>query len=228
MRFSLALSTILYLSVLAGSATSWQPAQQPRFDMQVREDMFAGFNGDRERFARAMKLCEDSLAANPDHAEALVWHGSGLIVQAGAAYQSGDFQRGGALWSKGLAEMDKAVGLAPNSLGTRIPRGASLFEASRRWPNRQEADALVRTAIEDYERSLQMQQNYFSTISDHAKGELLFALADGWARLGDKEKAAGYFKRLMNDAGRSGRASYAKAWLDGAPPSNPGRCVGCH
>ncbi len=230
MRLIFALSAALYLSVFAAAAgQAGAPAQTPaRFDMQVRADFFAGFSGDEARFARAMTRCEDTLAIDPNHAEALVWHGSGLFAMAGAAFQKGDYQTGGELWGRGLGEMNKAVSLAPDDVAVRIPRGATLFEASRRVPDPKQTESLLRTAVEDYEHTLKLQQTTFAGLSDHAKGELLFGLADGWTRLGDKDKAEQYFKRLMAEAAKSGRTTYAKAWLDGDPPKEPGRCVGCH
>src|ERR1051326_6901329 len=59
-------------------ASTGQQAATTRFDFLVREDFFAGMAGNREAFNRAMKVCEDALAKNPKHAEAMVWHGSGL------------------------------------------------------------------------------------------------------------------------------------------------------
>jgi hypothetical protein len=61
--------------------------QETRFDRLVRADFFAGLASDKEAFARAMQLIEETLTANPRHAEALVWRGSGLLFQAGQAYQ---------------------------------------------------------------------------------------------------------------------------------------------
>jgi tetratricopeptide (TPR) repeat protein len=231
MRLVLALSGVIYLSALA-VVTAQQPAPAAalaaRFDMEVRTDFFAGFSGDAARLQRGMEKCEAVLAADPNHAEALVWHGSGLLGLSGAAFQVGDFQKGGELWARGQAEVNRAVSLAPDSVGVRIPRGATLFEASRQMPDPKQREALVRTAIDDFEHTLQLQQATFANLSDHAKGELLFGLADGWARLGEKEKAKGYFARLTADAATSGRVDYAKAWLNGTPPANPGRCTGCH
>jgi hypothetical protein len=195
--------------------------------MAVRTDFFAGFTGDMARFERAMTLCETILANSPDHAEALVWHGGGLAFRSGLAFQSGDFQKGGELWGRGMAEMGRAVSLEPDNVGVRIPRAATLMEASRQMPAAQ-AGPILKLAVDDYERVLALQSAYFDKLSDHARGELLFGLADGWARLGDKDKARDYFTRLTSTATGSGRVTYAKAWLDGAPPASVGRCVGCH
>lgn len=227
------LASAMYVSAFAIGAAQ-QPAKpsdappSARFDMEVRADFFAGIMGDEARFKRAMARCEEVLAQDPNHAEALVWHGSGVLSMGGVAFQNGDYQKGGELWSKGLEEMNRAVAIAPDHVGVRIPRGATLFEASRHVPDPKQAAALLKIAIEDYEHTLKLQQAIFGKLSDHAKGELLFGLADGWARLGDQTKAKDYFTRLTTDAAKSGRATYAKAWLDGNPPKDPGRCVGCH
>jgi hypothetical protein len=211
----------------AASATPKTAVPPGRFDMAVRADFFAGFTGDMDRFERAMTLCENLLATNPDHAEALVWHGSGLAFRSGLAFQSGDFQKGGELWGRGMGEMGRAVSLQPDNVAVRIPRAATLMEASRQMPPAQAAP-ILKLAVDDYERVLALQSGYFDRLSDHARGELLFGLADGWARLGDKEKAREYFTRLTSSASTSSRVTYAKAWLDGAPPATVGRCVGCH
>lgn len=230
MRVTFTLAAMLYVSaasIVFTQTRSAIPAQPARFDFQVRADFFAAFSGNMERFQRAMARCEEVLSQNPDHAEALVWHGSGLVLQAGQLLAKGDTPKGMELWGRGIGEMNRAVALAPDNAGVRIPRGATLFEASRRVPEAQRGELLA-LALADYEHALLLQKATFSNLSDHAKGELLFGLADGWARAGDQEKARMYFQRLTQDAGGSGRMTYATAWLDGKPPAEPGRCVGCH
>src|SRR5262245_40180476 len=86
------------ISHLAFSAVISAQDGPKRFDFLVREDFFAGLAGDRARFDKAMKLCEETLAKNPKHAEAMVWHGSGVLTQAGWAFQAGDMRKGGELW----------------------------------------------------------------------------------------------------------------------------------
>ena len=73
-----------------------------------------------------------TLAATPDHAEALVWHGGGLVFLAGQAFQRGDTATGMERFGKGLGEMNKAVELAPDRVGVRVPRGATLLEQPER------------------------------------------------------------------------------------------------
>ena len=73
---------------------------QQRFDFKVREDMFAGMDGDTAAFDRAMKLIADTLAREPDHAEALVWRGDGRLFMAGQAFQRGDIAAGQKLFAR--------------------------------------------------------------------------------------------------------------------------------
>lgn len=66
----------LVVLLLVVFATSLAALAQQRFDFKVREDMFAGMDGDTEAFDRAMKLIADTLAKDPDHAEA--WSGAAM------------------------------------------------------------------------------------------------------------------------------------------------------
>ncbi len=213
------------------TAPAATPAGAPagRFDMVVRGDFFAGFAGDQVRLARGMEACERVLAANPNHAEAMVWHGSGLAFSAGMAFQKGDMKTGGELWQRGIEEMDKAAALEPDNVGVRIPRGALLLQATQNMPPEM-GRSLLEKAVGDYEHVLALQSAYFHTLGDHPKGELLFGLAEGYSRLGQPEKARLYFDRLIRDAPTSGQAPKAQAWLaTGAIPKSQGlSCVGCH
>ena len=214
-------------AALIGIAVHAQPPA--RFDMQVRTDFFAGFAGDQTRMTRAMEVCERALAENPNHAEALVWHGSGLTFQAGMAFRKGDTQTGMDMFARGTKEMDDAVALEPDNVGVRIPRGAVLLQATRNMPPPM-AKPLLEKALSDYERTLEIQSSYFKTLGDHPKGELLFGLAEGYSRLGQPDKARAYFERLTQDAPNSGQTPKAKQWLEtGTLPASTGLgCVGCH
>jgi tetratricopeptide (TPR) repeat protein len=218
----------LMTAILTGSPTQQQLATQ-RFDYLVRADFFAGAAGDEARLARAMELCERTLADNPKHPEAMVWHGAGLLVRAGQAFQKGDTATGGPLFDRGIKEMNEAVALAPGNPGVLIPRAATLFEATRGMPSEM-ARPLLQSAVANYEHVLEIQQATWSKLGDHPRGELLFGLAEGSARLGDQQKARMYFERLMADAPTSGQAPRAKAWMETGtvPKANGLGCVGCH
>jgi tetratricopeptide (TPR) repeat protein len=213
---------------LALAAQNPTPASQ-RFDYLVRADFFAGVAGDEARLDKAIELCEHALVQNPAHAEALVWHGASLLVRASRAFQKGDGATGGPLFARGLKEMTDAVTLAPDNPGVLIPRAAVLLEATKGMPPDM-GRPMLESAVQSYERVLEIQAPIFNTLGDHAKGELLFGLAEGWNRLGDKDKARKYFERLIADAPTSGQTPKGREWMATGivPKSNGASCVGCH
>ena len=200
-----------------------------RFDNVVRDDFFAGLSGDAARFERAMQRCEDALAKDPRHAQALVWHGAGLAFRAGQAAQRGDTAAARDLSSRGLREMDEAVALAPADTVVLLLRGVTLSRASARIPDRDRAETLLRTAVGDYESTLKIQTDIFSGLSTHAKGELLGGLAEGWQRLGDDARARAYLGRIVAEVPYSPYAETAEKWLARKPAAGERlTCLGCH
>jgi tetratricopeptide (TPR) repeat protein len=230
--FAAALCFAIALTTVLGSAGQAQPtpAEAQRFDELVRADFFAGVAGDAAALDRAMRLIEATLAANPERPEVLVWHGAGLVTRAGQAFEKGDTAAGDGLWQRGLKEMDQAVAMAPDNVAVLIPRGATLLEVSRSVPDADQAKGLLATGVADYEKVLVLQAPYFKYLSDHSRGELLFGLAEGLHRLGERDRARTYFKRLVSEARNSEYGSMAAAWLNdpsGASARQRG-CVGCH
>ena len=203
---------------------------QQRFDFKVREDMFAGMDGDTAAFDRAMKLIADTLAATPDHAEALVWRGDGRLFLAGQAFQRGAFADGLRLSAEGLADMDRAVSLAPNGIAVRVLRATGLQPYARglRPFDRAGADKLTAIAIGDFEFVVATSLPYWSKLSEHGRGELLGALADGWSSLGEPAKVNADLDRMSREL--PGSAYARNAALRRADPSArvPLTCLGCH
>ena len=218
------------ISVAVAFTAAQEPAAKPqRFDYLVRADFFAGAAGDEARLQKVIDVCERALAQNPQHPEAMVWRGATTMVRAGQAFQKGDAAAGQPLFERGVKDMTAAVAIAPDNPGVLIPRGAVLFEATRTMPAAA-ARPLLQSAIANYERALDVQAPIFATLGDHAKGELLFGLAEGWSRLGDGDKARRYFERLIADAPTSGQTTKAREWIaTGVVPNTSGAsCVGCH
>lgn len=218
------------IAFLIGFLSTLRPAPaQQRFDLKVRNDFFAGFAGDKEALARAMKMCEDALAADPRNAEAMVWHGSGLLSQSQALFASGDAEHAMPLWTRGLDEMKRAVEIAPDDVGVRIPRGAVLLTASHYLPDAAMAKPLIEAGVADYQHTYDLQNEYFATLGTHPRGELLFGLAEGYSRLGNEEKATEYFNEIAKTLPGSVYAKRADAWKEtkSLPVEQTG-CVGCH
>jgi hypothetical protein len=228
------------LVVSARTASSEKPAgEQPkaasnRFDLIVRNDFFTGFAGDKEALARGMKTCEATLAQDPKHAEALVWHGAGLMFQAGQAFQDSapeNQKLGREKWQRGLQELDEAVKLEPENIGVRIPHGAVCLTVSRYLPDPKLKRELLDQGTADYEKTYALQKAYFSRLGTHPRGELLFGLAEGWRRLGDAARARTYLEQIVQTCKDSPYETEAKEWLakklDAANPSYH-NCIGCH
>jgi len=203
-------------------------AQNERFDHKVRNDFFAGFTGNQEALARGMKVAEETLAVNPSHAEALVWHGAGLYYQAGMLFMKGDNERAMPLVMKGIAEMDKAVALAPDNLGVRIPRGAALM-ASTRFQQGPHVAAPLDRAVSDYQRAYDIQEAELDKLGTHPKGELLLGLADGLARTGKTDRAKALYERTAKEMPGTPYEKSAKEWLEtGKLSAEKAGCLGCH
>jgi tetratricopeptide (TPR) repeat protein len=202
---------------------------QQRFDHLVRNDFFAGFAGNREALERGMKATEAVLKESPNHAEALVWHGSGVFYLSGQAFQSGDMAKGMELQGKGLAEMKRAVELEPNNIGVRIPRGAILMTSARFMPEPM-AKPLQADALSDYLTAYEIQKDQLDSMGAHPRGELLFGIADTYARLGDATKAGAFFDLVMKHDPNSVYAKRATKWIETKQllPAREATCVGCH
>jgi hypothetical protein len=230
LTLSLLMAAVAILALLNVWEAAGQSPASERFDYVVRDDFFAGLRGDAARLARAMKVCEELLAKNPRHAEALVWHGAALLIQAGQAFQRGDAREARALSNRGVGEMEAAVSMAPADPGVLVPRGAVLSAAARNVRDPERAASFLRTAVGDYEKAVALQTPSFPQMSEHARGELLGGLAEGWQRLGDEGKSRGYLTRMVAELPGSPYADAAKQWL-GQNPMRTGpalTCVGCH
>jgi hypothetical protein len=215
-------------SVQAAEAT---PGKVVRFDAIVRGDFFAGMMGDKVRLDRGMKYCEDILAKDPKHADALVWHGGGLLTRAADAYRKGDPALGDKLWSLGLKEMNDAVAFQPENMGIKIGRAATIIGVAQSgWDTTDsQSKALLESALADYEKVYQWQKPSFSKLSNHSRGELLFGLACGWSILGNDEKSRHYLSLITRECAGTDYEVEARTWIK----SQPGTiiqhdCRGCH
>jgi tetratricopeptide (TPR) repeat protein len=201
-----------------------------RFDHVVRNDYFAGFAGNAEALERAMKKTEAVLASEPEHAEAMVWHGSGLFYLSGQLFRKGDQAKGMELYGKGIGMMKQAVALAPKSPGVRIPRGAILMSAARQMPP-QMAEPLREDALGDYLTIYEIQKGTLDQLGAHPRGELLLGIADSYARKGDTARATEFFELVKQKLpAESPYARSATKWLDTKEllPAAQAGCFGCH
>ena len=221
-------------SVLAAPATlqaSREHREDERFDMLVRDDFFAGMMGNTARLDRGMKICEEILAKNPRDAEALVWHGGGLLTRAAEAYRKSDSALGDRLWNLGIKEMNDARASEPANMRVKIGRSATLIGISQSGWDQSDSQArtLLRSALLDYEEVFRRQKSHFQKLSTHSRGELLFGLASGWSILGDHKKARDYLMLILTECKDTAYEIEARPWLDRKRPGVIQHdCVGCH
>jgi len=201
-----------------------------RFDMQVREDFFAGFAGDAESLERGMKKCEDVLAKDPKNAEVLVWHGAGLSYSAKKEFMAGNVEKGREVQARGVQEINDAVALRPDDVAVLVPRASVLLSAALHVPSPEVAKRNFQIAAGDYEKTLQLQTPYFATVPVHSKGELLGGLAEAWNGLGETEKSRGYLKRIVEELPGTVYARKAKEVLEGGAKAGAlgTTCLSCH
>jgi tetratricopeptide (TPR) repeat protein len=220
--------SLMVVLVLAGGVL----AQAPDDLRSVSADMFGALSGDMERFERGMRTLEGLVAKNPDDARLKVLYGTGLFARSGAAFQKGDAANAMQLWQRSLDLMAEAVRMAPEDLFVRGRRGVVLISASRAMPPAM-AGPLTQLAVDDFGKVLEIRagEQTPSQRSLHQRGELLTGLADGWSRLGNRDKARGYFERITRDLKGTIYEQKAQAWLDGKPEAQTAEyfaCSGCH
>ncbi len=214
-------------AILSFSISALQ--SQQRFDHLVRGEFFAGFAGNQEALDRAMKISEDKLKEDPNHAEALVWHGAGLFYQSGQLIRKNDFAKGMELYGRGIGEMNRAVELEPKNIGVRVPRAAVLSAGLKGMPP-QMAKPLLESVIDDYSTVYQLQEKNLDKMGTHPKGELLFGLADSFSRIGATEKADFFFTALQKEVPNSPYSKRADKWFETRQPlpAAQTQCIGCH
>ncbi len=221
------------------ASPSWAMGQQPetsdaskptveRFDLVVREDLFAGFEGDGERLKKAMAKCEEILAKNEKHAEAMVWLGAGEVFLSGQSFQKGNVGKGMTYWQTGLDRMNKAAELEPDNVGVLIPRAAVLMPASRNLPSPIK-EQVLKSVLKDFTRVYESQKDMLDQIGEHPLGELRMGLADVYRSLGDLEKSTEQLEAVKREIPDSEYAKRADEWLIAKPSTKLAHtCIGCH
>ncbi len=201
---------------------------QPHLDQRTLDDFISGFRGNRDALDRAVAAARKLLDAQPEHAEAMVFLGSGTLALSGRSFlEDNDMQKGMELWQKGNALMDKAVQMQPDNPAVRSQRGNTLLIASRRVP----ADwqpALLEKSLADFNAILELHKEDFSKLPERDRGELLACLADGYDRSGEKDKSLAYLERIVKELPGTEYAKRADAWMkDPSYPVEKRTCIDC-
>ena len=199
-----------------------------RFDFQVRDDIFAGFNGDKEALQRGIERCNQTLEKNPKHAEALVCRGAARVFLAGELFQAQKQAEGFMMWTSGLKDMEDAVKLEPDNVGVRVPRAAVFSQASRNAPPPM-SKPLKEIFLTGYQTVYEKQKEHLAQLGTHPRGELLMGLADAYRLQGDLENSTRFLKKVLADMPETKYAKRAEEWLAAKPDAKLiHNCIGCH
>ena len=212
--FSLILFAAIVLIAQSQNASAQKTADSKtlKFDQATEQEFIKGIQGDSAALERAMKTSERILANNPKDALALVWQGSARLIQARNAFYQGDFSTGSSVWAQGLSEMEKAVEFAPNDPNVLIVRGSTWYRASKEFPDPNEANRLLQTAIGDFEKIIAANSNNLKLLPAEMQF-ILLDLAEGYERQGDKTKARNFYQRLSTETTGKTRETAVK-WLE--------------
>lgn len=200
-------------------------------ELLFRDDYFRGLQGDAAALERAFEKIERQLQQTPDDAVALVWHGASMMERSRRAFTAGDRDAADESWQRGLAEMDRAVGLRPE-VRIRTVRGGTLIGTGCSLPpDHPQRRPMLAKGLGDYEVAIAERRPGFAGMSEHVRGELLGALAEGYRHLGDRERSDATFEWILRELPGSPYAEGARRWLATAeseplPPSVT--CQGCH
>ena len=203
---------------------------QTRLDSnQMRNDLFAAMEGNPNALKRMLDTSQKALDQNPDHAQALVWHGAATIGSFFMEAQKGNAPAAVPIFQKGAAEMDRAVSLAPDDIEVRIMRSVLYGPASRQFPPPLGRDMLEK-ARTDLQHAYDLQQSHLSELGTHPLGELLQALADVNSRQGRTENAEKYYRLMQTMLKDTEYARRAGEWMKTKQPLPEAQtnCIGCH
>ena len=204
------------------------PKEPRRFDLVVREDIFAGFGGDVAALDRGESECEKALKEDSKNAEAMVWLGAVQVFKAGGLFGKNKPAEAFPLWTKGLKNMDDAVKLEPDNVGVRIPRASVLLPSARNAPAVMGAP-LLKTVLKDFEYIYKKQSDHLDELGTHPRGELRMGLADTYRLLGKLDESKEQLEAIAKELPDTEYAIEAKEWLAAAPTVKLSHnCKGCH
>jgi hypothetical protein len=206
----------------AAVTTTALPAQQ-------MADLFSGFGGNAGALQRGLDATGATIAANPNHAQALAWHGAATLYYSSTNADLSALERIG-LFQRATKEMDSAVGIAPDDIRVRMARGIVLRMLTPTMPRLANVPGLIENARADYQRMFDLQQNELEKLGTHPLGELLQGLAELNGRQGKTADAEKYYTMIQSMLKGTDYAARAAEWMKTKQPLPQAQtnCISCH
>jgi tetratricopeptide (TPR) repeat protein len=217
--------------VLAGALTVISLCAQEAFDHAAAQlELLKGATGDRQSLEQLIARANTFLDRDPGHAQALAWRGSAHFAMAGLEMQKGNAAKGSEWATRGTADMNDAVGRAPDDVAVRILRGTSYIAAVRALPDIPVRSVYLEGARSDFQRAFDIQEPRLASLGNHPRGELLMALGDAYSRQGRVADARRYYRLITSTLAGTVYATRAEKWLrtEETLPAAEAGCVGCH
>jgi mono/diheme cytochrome c family protein len=211
----------------AGGAVD--PLNGAALSTQVMADLFSGVGGNAGALKRALDATASTLTANPNHAQALAWHGAATLYYSSTNPDLSALDRIG-LFQQATKEMDSAVGIAPDDIRVRMARGVVLRLLTPTMPRLANVPGLIENARLDHQRMFDLQQGQLDKLSQHSLGELLQGLAELNSRQGKTADAEKYYGMTQSMLKGTDYASRAAEWMKTRQPLPQAQtnCISCH
>ena len=196
---------------------------------QIVRDLFDGIGGNADALKRGFDATSQIIAGNPNHAEALAWHGAATLFQSSTSANLSALERIG-FFQRGTKEMDSAVGLAPDNPSVRMARGTVLRILTPGMPRLGNVPGLIENARLDYQRLFDLQSDRLASLGTHRLGELLQGLGELNSRQGKTADAEKYYGMIQTMLQGTEYAARAAEWMQTKQPLPVARtaCVSCH
>jgi len=229
------LRTELIFGLMSISAFAQTPKVAP-FDPRlpantiVREDIFAGYDGNMERLARGETNLEALLVERPQaKATLMAWKGSIALTRAVYANEAGRSAEFEQQYRKALEFFAEALRLDSKDTGVLAVTGGSYAVFADRLPDKLRAEAWA-ASYKAYSALWQAQAGLLEHFPLHIKGELLAGMAQSAQRTGHPAESAEFVSRIVNTMPKTPYASMAQKWMDNPETASRTKltCMSCH
>ena len=222
--------TVILLLLTAAVAFAQRPDGLSVYTW-AREDIFAGPLGDDlTRMNLGMEKLEAILKENPKDPDAMALKAMGVAHLAVRAHENGDSDGFERQYAEALRLLDAALNIDPRGIGVNAVYGGTMLMNQGRMPDQHRQRALEK-ARDAYNVLYEEQGAQLQNMPLHHQGEVLAGVAESAYRLGDRERADVFMKRIVETMPETAYARRAEAWLSG-PTSVTLRsklvCQSCH
>ena len=222
--------TVILLLLTAAVAFAQRPDGLSVYTW-AREDIFSGPLGDDlTRMNLGMEKLEAILKENPKDPDAMALKAMGLAHLAVRAHESGDSEGFERQYGEVLRLLDAALNIDPRGIGVNAVYGGTMLINQGRIPGQHRQLALEK-ARDAYNVLYEEQGAQLENMPLHHQGEVLAGVAESEYRLGNRERADVFMKRIIEMIPGTPYARRAETWQ-----SDPGSvtlrsklvCQSCH